>query len=402
MNSDEKSKKYVLLIFVGLFSIRFVIVEIHKNDFQISASSLLRVPKENFDFSISAFILEYLSNWGQKIGRRIVESDVFITPSRSDSGIDDVVIFSEIGEADLEKLTPIVFSIKRDVTEEGARRLFKLLKFKNLIYVSFNFDSISLIKFVNKGQKSMRVIAETRKIEISKDLNYGFQEILTSWNDSFVDFTNFIANSLRSPTFNELPNEKNLYSFLFDFTILSEFKNIEKLSLNEFGTGREDENLLVLAGERLNISSDYYLFFLAVSTAFKLNGNYKVLIDNNDLFSFFISSEKLVLKRELFKHMLKELCLVLSFKGGKSYQLGKEIADVSIISKIKDFQSIPLEGYILRSVFDESVLLKMFLKHGYTINGEIERTYKDFTGEFVFDCRDVLLSDKKELWKFNK
>jgi hypothetical protein len=287
------------------------------------------------------------------------------------------------------------------VQREGLERVSKCIKFKNLIFFKFDFDSIQIISYKKTSSGVLKVLAEKKEIPLDDVIKT--QEFSRAVNDfGYDDFgqSSFAVNNLFAPVYNCSSYNSVLTDYLATVLRLAHFMDCRKLDFKDYGQGSIRENLLVLSGSHLRQNRNIQLFLLAILSTFDIHGHFTVCMDRFGFFDMLQRERIPVLpEKTLIQILLEFWGSVIVIDSKKKALLDEVVAKVDVKDGDIERQVIPMFGKILNFTFLEKGDFDIELQekfHIYKARGK--SIYSDMTGNLVIDARSKPLSDNFRMY----
>ncbi len=390
-------KHRLLIILYDKNLLNLIIAETTSSDIQILDTKRVRIFNDNASI-LRDKILQVLKLWQEEVGIKLVEEEIILEGSSKNKGVDDIFIFSPRDESSLEDLTDNLFVQGKDVKPQGAVRLAKQIKFKNLLFVSFDMDLIDVTGYRKDQKGKMTVVNEKSKfnphdILKNKEFLEEFYDVRLELSPREVQDKALNFNKVSPYSYSKLEDVFLKYKLLEER--LGKFLSCKKLKFGDFGKGRVQDNLLVLSGEDLRLSQNMPVFILAVLNVFNLNGNFQVIRDDYDILDHLQRSKK----KFLFDKFLNSVFyppygVVYSIekKGGAKID---DIAGEGIAKgKDGDKKIIPMYGKIHNVNMEDIGEIQLDLSKKYTCCGKKDKIkLKSQKGEIIFDVRPKPIDD---------
>lgn len=391
-------KRFLILMFEK-YLISFYLVNKKGSDIKILHKKHLRLYKNSFDFNISEYILDFLHNWGKDIGLDLVKENVPIIDKEGDRGVYDIFIFSPKRKENFCALTKRVYKINDDIKQEGALNVSKFFEFQNLLFISLGSLETSVVRYFMQNRNTMKVVVEKKDFKIKKYLyDDEFKENVLMLGqllgeDSIIEL---LANIIDTPVFNVKYIGSALIEYFLNELRLNSFRKCSKLQLHTFGSGRMDENLLIIGGERRKIINNDSLEVLSILDTLDLKGNFSVYIDKYGFFDILQRCKKQLFKDKFYRSYLLEFWgNIITIEGDKRAKPDDIVADVDVLNTESERQVIPMFERIVSFCIEENADVKINTRDRFFIPNSMKTTemqLKSYIGNFMIDGRTRPLS----------
>ncbi len=382
-------KRY-LLIFIGKYHLDLLIARKTSSKVKILFSKKLRIYTFTYNFSICEYILEALNEWGNETGCKLVKENVPIIPRVGKNGVDDIFIFSRYWISELKTLSQNIFEVGKELKPEGAKLILDYTNFRNLLFISFDFDSTVIARYSKCKDGLMKVVAEKIKFDTKEAVsNINLYSELKEYYQVDKDLRSRFLNQIKVPIFNLNEPEEVLLEYVLANYKLKPFTEFEKLELNKFGMGRREDNLLVLGGEKVTMSNNAQLYILSILETLNLSGIFGLCIDTYGMFDFLQRSDEKLIDDSLCTSLILDYWgLVMTIRAKKSVKFDEELAKVNVKDGVIDRQIIPMVGRIARFTFLERGDIDIrILDNAESINKSKNLRFSNMEKNFVIDSR---------------
>jgi len=388
-----KKKRFIIIMFEKHL-LSFYLFNKKGSKIELIATSNIRIIRNSFNFSISEYILDYLSLWGKELGIKLTKENVPILDQRENEGVSDIYFFAPKRNEDLKMISKKIMLINDDIQQEGVKNVRKLLDFNNLLYVSLGSLETSMVRYFQKGVNTMKVIVEKKDLHMRKYLKD--EDLLDSLKkvskvNGQDDLIDMFTNVVHVPIFNIEDKDGAMLEYFLNELRLRSFKNCSKLKLSSFGIGDVNENLLIIGGERQRFIGNDSLEVLSILDNLDLKGNFSVYIDKYGMFDVFQRFKKQYFTNDFYKSFSLEFWgSVVVIEGNNKAKKDEIVADVDVLETESEKQIIPMFGrLVMFDVDDEADIELKTRDKSYIGNGKKQTTMeiKDYSGKFVIDAR---------------
>ncbi len=393
----EMSNKRSLIILYEKHLIKFILFEYKGRDVNLLASTQLRLWDGSINFSISDYILSALTVWGQEIGTELIKEKVPIIPQVEGNGVSEIYILSYKEDDDLYSITKNLYVKSKEINKQGAMKIAKLINFKNLVFVSLDHATTSIVRYKKENNSNIKVVAETKDFNL-KDY-YNKEDFLKNINMfssalGIKSIDNYLYNSLKLPIINIESIKASVIEYFLNISRLEYFNKCKKLDLKSFGSiegGDIHDNLLIISGESSRLVNNVPLEILSILSNFDIKGEFSIYFDEYGFLDYLQGCKRRFLPDKTFKGFLQGYWgHVITISGGKKIKLGEVVADVDIKDSKSEMQVIPMYGRILNYEFSEEGEVNLDMKKGFSFgNKRGNVNIKDISGNFIIDSRDI-------------
>lgn len=385
-------KRFLIIIYEKNL-IQFLLIGLNGSNIIKIAYKKSRIYRNVYNFSITEFILQYLTKWSIKLGFNLVKEMVPIVPQMEKDGVSEIFVFTYKDFKDLRAITKNVIVKQTEVTKEGIQNIMKFFKFENLLYVSINNNYCSLVRFRKAERGSIKVVTEKKELFLNKYIKSIYFKNELKRFEGAIDYLkafNIALNFSYLPIFKIKTFECFLNEYILTNLVLSSFSKCYKLNLNTFGYGKMTENMLIIGGERLRITENIPLNLLSILTSLNIEGNFSVFVDNYGLFDILQTSKQQFLADFVYYKFITKLWgNAVVINGDKKVKLDDIAADVTVKAGSSERQIIPMSGRILNFKFSDKGDIYIKTKNKYAIQYKMhELQEKNLNGNFVIDARE--------------
>lgn len=385
-------KKRFLIIIYEKYLLQFILLEYKDLKGIIVGVKKLRVWRASLDFSITDYILQALACWGGEIGIDLVKEMVPIIPQVGSKGVSEIHIYSYKKDDSLYALTRKVYVFGKDVKKQGTLNVAQFINFRNLLFLSLDNDKTSIVRY-SKGKKGrINVVAERKSFDILECYDSDkFSDYLDRFS-SIVDLKKIyklFRNISKLPLFKLREFENVFAEYLLNISRLSTFKKCSKLSLNTFGKGKINDNLLVISGGRARLLDNLSLELLSILSSLDLKGGFTVFFDEYGLFDFLQGQTSQIFSDTIYSKLILSLWgNVITIDSSKKAKLDEIVADVDIKDGGVEMQVIPMYGKVLKYTFTEKGDVRIEGRKGFFMDKKRKSlSIKGIGGNLVIDSR---------------
>lgn len=386
--------KRFLLIIIDKFLCHFLLLSSDGRHVSLLKKRRQKIYRGGYEFSLADFIIQTLDIWGREVGLQMIKEGIPIMPEVENEGVSDIIILTGENAPDLNAITEKVYIIGDQVKQEGALNVTKFVDFDNFLFIAFDNNDTSIVKYSKTKKGSIKVVAERKEFSLSKLQNdnsfMSFIKDFASLIDQ-QDYLDMIKNQTVIPDANIQTFESSIFEYLLSIYRLKPFLQCKKLNLSSFGAGDIDKEKLIISGEKFRLGWNAPLLLLAVSSTFNLTGDYTVLIDRYGLCDFMQRQGEQLLEDDVYTNLLADFWgRVLSIlpKNKKSAKSDEVVADIDILDGTSPRQIIPMFERVTKFSFSDSGRMELEMRKNYTLrNNKTVLKMKDMNRNVVIDAR---------------
>lgn len=381
-----------LVIIYDRYLLQFILLSSDGSDVKMLHEHQLRIYRAGLNFSVADYILQALAIWGKEIGIRLVKEGVPIIPETENAGISDIILLTSEDDSGLDAVSKHIYMVEDDVKKEGAMNVTNFVDFNNILFVSFDNNDTSIVRYEKNRKGAVKVVAEKKVFNIKKVLNNRrFIDYISQFSSliSLTKALNILQNWVKIPEVNVDDFDSVLVEFLLAIYRLEAFVSCKKLRFSSFGNGEVKDSKLIISGENFRTGRNVELSILAIMSVFNLKGFFSLYTDKYGLFDYLQRQKKQLFDDSLYKKLLyKYWGTAFTVRSQKKAEVDEVVADIDVKDGSSPRQIIPMFERITRFEFFEKGSMKLEMRKGFSFYNKKNRLdLKNLKKNIIIDSR---------------